>query len=305
MIEVLRPGPLTTVQDLGRPGYAHLGVPGSGAADAGALRLAHRLVGNPEDAAALELTFGGLAVRALRGVWAVVTGAPSPVLRDGRPQGMNAPFFVPAGATVEVGTPEAGLRGYLAVRGGLVPGAVLGSRSTDLLSGLGPARVAAGDRLPVGPSAGLAPLRVDVAPVAPPAAAPVLPIVPGPRDDWFTGAALNRLVTEPYTVSADANRVGVRLEGPPLARSRDGELPSEGMVTGALQVPPDGRPILFLTDHPTTGGYPMIAVVAASALDAAAQLRPGQHVRFVNRPGAGGAGRSRRPAPPSGGHRRG
>ncbi len=150
LIEVVRPGPLTTVQDLGRPGRAHLGVPRSGAADERAFRLANRLVGNPECAAALELTFGGAALRFHKHAWIAVTGAPAYVRINGRAHGTNAPCFVSDGALVEVGTPPSGLRSYLAVRGGVVVDEVLGSRSTDLLSGLGPAALSRGDRLPIG-----------------------------------------------------------------------------------------------------------------------------------------------------------
>ncbi len=265
--------PLATVQDLGRPGYAHLGVPHSGAADAESLRLANRLVGNVEGAAGLELTFGGAALRFRSAAWIAVTGAPLPV----RPGGMNAPFHVPAGTVVEFGAPAAGVRTYVAVRGGVDVPPVLGSRSTDLLSGLGPAPLADGDLLPVG-RADCEPITVDVAPGLRPEDEPVLRITAGPRDDWF--ASLEPLARGVYVVSADSNRVGVRLDGPTLCRRRDGELPSEGIVTGALQVPPNGLPIIFLADHPTTGGYPVAAVLVSADVPRAAQLRPGQRVRF-------------------------
>lgn len=280
MIEIVRPGPLATVQDLGRPGHAHLGVPRSGAADERALRLANRLVGNPEGAAGVELTLGGAALRFHARAWIAVTGAPVPFRIDGRPHGMNAPCYVPAGACVEFGTPSAGLRSYLAVRGGVAVDEVLGSRSTDLLSGLGPAPLAPGARLPVGPADGHADIHVDVAPGLVLPDVPVLRVLPGPRDDWFTEDALATLASTPYEVTADSNRVGVRLGGAPLPRARDGELGSEGMVTGAIQVPPSGLPIIFLTDHPTTGGYPVVGVLVSDDVPLAAQLRPGQRLRF-------------------------
>ncbi|MGP4023733.1 biotin-dependent carboxyltransferase family protein [Actinomadura sp. 3N407] len=280
MIEVVRPGPLATVQDLGRPGRAHLGVPCSGAADGRAFRLANRLVGNPEGAAAVELTFGGAALRFHRHAWVAVTGAPAPLRVDGRAHGTHAPVHVPDGALVEVGAPSSGLRSYLAVRGGVVVDATLGSRSTDLLSGLGPAPLSSGDRLPLGSARGLTDIAVDVAPAPPMPETPVLRILPGPRDDWFTEDAMATLTSTPYQVSPDCNRVGLRLDGPPLVRARAGELGSEGMVTGALQVPPSGMPIIFLADHPTTGGYPVVAVLVSAAVADAAQLRPGQRVRF-------------------------
>ncbi|MEU4821091.1 biotin-dependent carboxyltransferase family protein [Actinomadura citrea] len=280
MIEVVRPGPLATVQDLGRPGRAHLGVPRSGAADQRAFRLANRLVGNPEGAAGVEFTFGGAALRFHRGAWIAVTGAPVTLRIDGRAHGMNAPCFAAAGALVEFGTPTSGLRSYVAVRGGVAVDEVLGSRSTDLLSGLGPAPLAPGDRMPIGSAAGLQHINVDVVPAAALPETPVLRILPGPRDDWFTHDALPTLTSTPYEVSPDSNRVGVRLNGPPLVRARDGELGSEGMVLGSLQVPPSGLPIIFLADHPTTGGYPVVAVLASASVAEAAQLRPGQKLRF-------------------------
>jgi biotin-dependent carboxylase-like uncharacterized protein len=280
LIEVVRPGPLATVQDLGRPGRAHLGVPRSGAADQRAFRLANRLVGNPEDAAGVEFTFGGAALRFHRRAWIAVTGAPVTLRIDGRAHGMNAPCFAAAGALVEFGMPTSGLRSYVAVRGGVAVDEVLGSRSTDLLSGLGPAPLAPGDRLPIGSAAGLQHINVDVVPAAALPETPVLRILPGPRDDWFTHDALPTLTSTPYEVSPDSNRVGVRLNGPPLVRARDGELGSEGMVLGSLQVPPSGLPIIFLADHPTTGGYPVVAVLASASVAEAAQLRPGQKLRF-------------------------
>ncbi|GAA1194376.1 biotin-dependent carboxyltransferase family protein [Prauserella alba] len=280
-LDVLAPGPLATVQDLGRPGNAGIGVGLSGAADGGSLRLANRLVGNDEDAACVEVTFGGFAARARTPLTVAVTGAPCPVTVDGRGAAPDSVLRVPAGAEIRLGTPARGLRSYLAVRGGLTVPAVLGSRSTDLLSGLGPQLLREGDVLPVGP----APARFPVIDGAPGRAiadseAP-LRVVPGPRDDWFTSRALATLLTEPYTVTSECDRVGARLDGPELARAGVGELPSEGMVPGALQVPPSGKPTLFLADHPVTGGYPVIAVVVTSDVDAAAQLRPGMRVRFV------------------------
>ncbi|WP_169745230.1 biotin-dependent carboxyltransferase family protein [Streptomyces megasporus] len=281
VLEVVRAGALTTVQDLGRVGHAHLGVPRSGALDAPAHRLANRLVGNPEDAATLETTLTGCAVRAERPVVVAVTGAPCAVRIDGRPAPWGAAVRVPAGAVLDVGAARPGVRGYLAVAGGIAVEPVLGSRSTDLLSGLGPAPLAEGTRLPVGEPAGPVP-RTDAAPApGPPVGELVLPLVLGPRDDWFTPAALRTLARATYRVSSASNRIGLRTEGPALERAGAGELPSEGMVSGAVQVPPDGRPVVFLADHPTTGGYPVVGVVPEEALAAAAQAVPGLPVRFV------------------------
>jgi biotin-dependent carboxylase-like uncharacterized protein len=279
VIEILDPGPLGTVQDLGRPGHGALGVGESGAADRGSLRLANRLVGNPEGVAALELTFGGLRARFVRSAIVAVTGAPCPIVAGPRAVAMNGPIDVRAGEELVLGPPTEGLRSYVAVRGGVDVPPVLGSRSTDLLSGIGPPALRPGVRLPIGDAATSWP-NVDLAPSHALTGLPTVRILPGPRTDWFEPSALAVLCSAPYQVTADSNRVGVRLDGSALARSVTGELPPEGMVRGALQVPPDGRPILFLADHPVTGGYPVIAVVSDADLDRTAQLRPGDFLRF-------------------------
>jgi KipI family sensor histidine kinase inhibitor len=318
-IEVLQPGLLTTVQDLGRPGLAHLGVPHSGAADPASLRLANRLAGNPDDAAGLEMTLGRLTLRFEHAAAVAVTGAPVPVTlienggpatsrgrgpsdgrppvngrgpSDGRASGRAEPwreaaFAVPAGSVLRLGAPAAGLRSYLAVAGGIDVQPVLGSRSADRLSGLGPAPLRPGDRLRVGRAR--SPIRppADDRPRADPAtvgADPVLlRVIAGPRDDWFARDALAGLATGSYLVTPASDRTGLRLAGPPLSRSPrwPGELPSEGVAAGSLQVTHDGQPILLLADHPTTGGYPVIAVVTSADVGLAAQLRPGQRVRFA------------------------
>jgi biotin-dependent carboxylase-like uncharacterized protein len=279
VLHVVATGPLATVQDTGRPGHAGIGVPRSGAADRAAHDLANRLVGNLPGAATVEVTAGGLRLRAGRTVLVAVTGAPAPVTVAGRAAPANAPVTVPDGAELALATPTSGLRTYLAVRGGVDVPPVLGSRSTDLLSGLGPPVLRAGDTLAIGTDAAEEPV-VDVAPVAAPADRPVLRVLPGPRRDWLAAEAWTRLTTQPWTVSADSDRVGLRLTGPRLERACDDELPSEGLVTGAVQVPPDGAPVLFLADHPVTGGYPVLAVVVTADLPAVAQLRPGDEMRF-------------------------
>jgi biotin-dependent carboxylase-like uncharacterized protein len=267
------------VQDHGRPGHAALGVSASGAADRGSFQLANRLVGNLESAAALELTCGGLAVRCVMPITFALTGAPCRATLDGREATFNGPVTAATGQVLEVGFPNRALRTYLAVRGGIGVPPVLGSRATDTLSGIGPAPLAAGVRLPVGSAVAGFPL-VDFAPCGTFPDEAVLHVLPGPRDDWFAPAALGTLCSAAYQVTADSNRVGARLSGPPLERAVRAELPSEGMVRGALQVPPNGQPVVFLADHPVTGGYPVIAVVCDADLDRAAQLRPGQTVRF-------------------------
>jgi biotin-dependent carboxylase-like uncharacterized protein len=275
VLTVLETGPLATIQDFGRAGQASLGVPRSGACDLRSYQLANRLVGNHPGAAALEVTFGGLALETDRDVVFAVTGAPCP----GIP--FNAPATLRAGQSLKLGTPRTGLRTYVAVRGGVDVPSVLGSRSTDLLSGLGPSPLSSGDTLPVGSGYGPMP-GVDLAPVAdPPAGEVVVRVTPGPRRDWFTDAGWACLTGQTYTVSSNSNRIGVRLEGEPLERAREGELPSEGMALGALQIPPSGLPVLFLADHPVTGGYPVIAYVTTPDLPTCAQLRPAQPLRFT------------------------
>ena len=281
-LEVVATGPLTLVQDLGRPGLAALGVGRSGAADRDAFRLGARLLAQDYTAAALEVTLGGLAVRAHGDLMVALTGAEAPVTVEDRQVATRSPLSLRDGETLRIGTPAAGLRTYLSVRGGVDVPAVLGSRATDTLSGIGPPPVKAGDLLPVGPPPRTFPV-VDHAPAARPAAGPmVLHVLPGPRDDWL--AATDALTAATWTVSSRSDRVGIRLEGPALQRhpTREGqELPSEGVVRGAIQVPAGGEPVLFLADHPVTGGYPVVAVVREDDVDAAAQAVPGHQVRIV------------------------
>ncbi|GLY36031.1 allophanate hydrolase [Amycolatopsis sp. NBRC 101858] len=275
-LEVLDPGRYALVEDLGRPGYAHLGVAPSGALDVPSLRLANRLVGNPSGAAGIEALLGGLSVRLSASTTVAVTGPAVDVRVDGRSFGSHTPVPVRAGQTVSVGTPAAGLRCYLAFSGGIAVEPVLGSRSRDVLSGIGPEPLKSGDVLPLG-EPGI-PVGADViVPVAAPGEL-VVPVTLGPRDDWLDDPAGG--LSAWWTVTAESNRVGLRLDGTPLRRAVDGELPSEGVVTGAIQVPPSGLPVVFLADHPTTGGYPVAAVVRAGALSALAQARPGTRVRF-------------------------
>jgi biotin-dependent carboxylase-like uncharacterized protein len=302
-VQVLQPGPLATVQDLGRAGLAHLGVPASGAADSDSLRLANRLVGNDAGAAGLEVTLGRLALRFETDAVVAVTGAPAPIRvsppeaadddrgraadRDGsdREPAAAAAFAVPAGSVLRLGVPATGLRSYVAIDGGIGTRPVLGSRSADCLSGLGPGRLRPGDWLPVERPRSrpeeLRETRPRAAGPSVPEAGPVdLRVIAGPRDDWFEAAALEALAGGSYAVSPASNRTGLRLTGPALRRSRPGELLSEGLAAGSIQVTHEGQPILLLADHPTTGGYPVIAVVVSADLGRAAQLRPGQQIRF-------------------------
>jgi biotin-dependent carboxylase-like uncharacterized protein len=276
MITVLATGPLTTVQDLGRFGYAALGVGRAGAADPVALRTANRLVGNPDDSAGLEITLGGLTVELGSAATIALTGARCPADVD-----TDVALSLSAGRRIRLGVPAAGLRTYLAVRGGIGVAPVLGSRSTDTLSGLGPPVVRPGDVLPVGPApAGVVSGVVSGLAAIEPEPDRPLRVIPGPRDDWFQPAAFARLVDTAWVVRPDSDRIGLRLDGPALTRRRPGELPSEATLPGALQVPPDGRPILLGPDAPVTGGYPVIAVVHSADRHRAGQLRPGQSLRF-------------------------
>jgi len=288
-ITVLRSGPLTVITDLGRPGQAHIGVPRSGALDRDALRLANRLVGNPDGYAGLEVLLGGLELRAESNCTVAVTGPPVPAWRHGggaerRAVGSHQVVYLRAGEHLELGVLDAGLRSYLACSGGLDVPEELGSRSTDLLSGLGPAKVSDGDRLALG-AVGDAPADASPVPASVPPALVTVPVLLGPRDDWFVDPA-GALRGRVWTVGPASNRIGLRLAGEPLERAAewDGqELPSEPVRPGAVQVPPSGQPVVFLADAPTTGGYPVVGVVPESALGALAQARPGTKVRLSPR----------------------
>lgn len=275
-------GPATTVQDLGRPGASALGVSPSGALDRGALRLANRLVGNSEGRAALEVVLGPFVAVPDVDLWIAVTGAWGAITVDGRAVDGHHAVRVTAGSRLELGAATHGLRYVLAVRGGFDGPQLLGSRSTDTLSGLGPAPVVVGDRLVVLPTPRRRIPPLDIAPwTRPDAGERLIRVSPGPRRDWFDAASLQRLVEQSWSVTADADRIGIRLDGTPLERLDPGrELPSEGMVAGAVQVPPSGLPTILSADHPVTGGYPVIAVVRAADRDLLAQLRPGQRLRF-------------------------
>ncbi|WP_435771978.1 biotin-dependent carboxyltransferase family protein [Nocardioides sp. SYSU DS0651] len=267
------------VQDAGRPGHAAIGVGSSGAADLASYGLGNRLLGNAPGAAALEILLGGLEVEAAATAWVCVTGAPAAVAVDGRREPTGAVLALRPGQRLTVGMPATGLRCYVAVRGGLAVPPVLGSRSRDTLSGIGPPPVAVGDRLPVG-DAVAGDMLVDSVPPRAYDARPVLRVVRGPRDDWVADA--DRLVGATWRVGAASDRVGLRLEGARLTVDpARGQLPSEGALRGAVQVPPSGEPVLFGPDHPVTGGYPVIGVVVAADTDRLAQLRPGDQVRFA------------------------
>jgi biotin-dependent carboxylase-like uncharacterized protein len=282
-LRVQRPAPQLLVQDLGRPGWAHVGVPPSGALDPAALALGNRLVGNPEDAAGLEILLGGCALVPDGSVRIALTGAQLPLSVDAAPRPWGTAVSVAAGQRIEVGTSPGALRSWLAVAGGIAVPRTLHSRSTDILTGLGPRPVQLDDVLPIGPAPGVAGAG-EAVPTAYSPGPTRLRIRLGPRHDEFTEESLRVLFTGEYAASPSSDRVGVRLEaidGRRLIRSDDTELESEGIVSGAVQVPSNGQPLIFLADHPVTGGYPVVAVVAVADLPRCAQLRPGDRVAFV------------------------
>ncbi|MDT5141199.1 MAG: hypothetical protein QOI79_523 [Mycobacterium sp.] len=279
-LEILQAGPLALIQDLGRVGLAHLGVTRSGAADRRSHTLANRLVANPDDRATIEVTLGGFTARVRGGdVDIAVTGAdPNPNVGESS-FGANSIQHIRDGEVISLSVPHSGLRSYLAVRGGIAATPVLGSRSYDVMSAIGPLPLQPGDVLPVGEHTEEYP-ELDQAPVAPISEHLVeLLVVPGPRDDWLTDP--DALVHTIWMASDRSDRVGMRLEGRPLVhRSPGRQLPSEGATRGSIQVPPNGSPVILGPDHPVTGGYPVVGVIADQDIDKVAQVRPGQHVRL-------------------------
>jgi biotin-dependent carboxylase-like uncharacterized protein len=281
-LTVTATGPASTVQDLGRPGWFSSGIGVSGAADRRSHALANRLVGNRDAAATIECLLGGLTLQATAPVAVAVTGAPASITVDGTPMGHATVIRLRAGQTLRLGMAAAGLWVYIAVRGGIDVAQVLGSRSRDTMSGLGPDPLSAGMRLPIGNDRERS-IELDVAPVAAITSDPVVAhVILGPRDDWFTEP--QDLFAGWWEVSDRTDRIGARLNRrpnfPALSRRNDKELPTEGMPLGAIQVPPSGEPVIFLADHPITGGYPVIGTVIDDDLDRVAQARPGQRIIF-------------------------
>jgi len=265
-LRVVAAGWGTTVQDQGRPGLAHLGVPPAGAVDRAAHDRSNRLVGNPPGAATIE-TRGGLVIEALRPVVAATSA-------DGQRHTLQS------GDTVRIDPADGQMWAYLALRGGVEIEPVLGSRSTDTLSGLGPAPIADGAVVRVGDDPGTD-LVAEQAPVRPPE--PTVRLWAGPRTAWFRGGR-DALVSRRWLVSSDVSRVGVRLSAGDFERdpSAPEEMASEGLVVGAVQITPAGEPIVMLADHPTTGGYPVIGVVDPVDLPIVAQAAPGTTIRFTS-----------------------
>ncbi|MGE3477495.1 MAG: 5-oxoprolinase/urea amidolyase family protein [Rhodospirillaceae bacterium] len=275
-------------QDLGRPGYADQGVGESGALDRTGLIEANLCVGNARNAAALEVTFGGFGLKADRNITLAVTGAPCPLAvqsANGRRHWapLARPFELEAGDELMLEAPSAGMRSYLALRGGFDVARLLGSASTDTLAKVGPAPVMRGDllapaNLPAGDLNAAAPRHRHI---PKPGDTVTLDVVLGPRTDWFAEESLALLFAQEWKVTAEANRVGIRLAGArALEKCGTAELPSEATALGSIQVPHSGQPVLFLADHPLTGGYPVIGVVARHHLDLCGQLPGGAKIRF-------------------------
>lgn len=284
LLRVEAPGLLATIQDAGRRGAGSMGVSVSGALDRTALRTVNRLVGNPEDAAGLEITAGGFEAIALADVWIAVTGAWGELTLDGHDIDHGAAHLWRRGTRLRMGWFTAGVRAYLALRGGIAAPRVLGSAATDTLAGLGPEPLRVDTVLTGGELDVHDVPASDLAPWSPPSPDVVIRLMPGPREDAFTPASRSALFEAAWTVGAAADRVGMRLEGPTLERSDAGELASEGMVPGAIQVPPSGSPTILLADGPVTGGYPVIATVVDADLDLLAQAGPGATIHFRHAP---------------------
>jgi len=298
-LEVLEPGLFTTIQDLGRPGHARLGVSAAGAADPIALRLANRLAGNADGAPALEMTLQGGAFRFETEAVVALGGADMEASLDGRALPPWTAACAGAGSTLRCGAARRGARAVLAVAGGIAVPSVLGSASTHVSSALGGLEGRAlrrGDRLPLGPppagtpstadgpapDGGAAPLRrLGAAALVRLAWPPAIRVTRGAQWDAIPAASRQAFLDGSFTVSATSDRMGIRLDGTRVDNAGGGEMITEGMPLGAIQVPPGGRPVILCVDHQTTGGYPVIAAVISADLARLGQLRPGEPVRFA------------------------
>lgn len=280
MLEILRVGPLSLVQDLGRHGLRHLGIARGGALDTLALRRANALLGNAPGAAALELVAGPLELRCARDAWFALCGAEFEITLDGRPLRSEWRWPMRAGQLLRVQGPLRGQRGLLAFDGGLDLPLELGARATDLRAGFGGLQGRAlkrGDRLPLGTARTLHGVRGLRAPEC----EPQLRLLPGPELALMSAAARKRFWAQDWTISPQSDRMGARLLGESLAARALPELPSHAVVPGLVQLPPGGQPIVLLTDAQTTGGYPRLGCVIEADLWKLAQWRPGQALRFV------------------------
>lgn len=283
-LDIIKPGLLTSVQDLGRYGHQALGVPVAGPMDAFSHRLANQLVGNDPAAATLEVTLIGPELTIEAETTIAITGALFEVTCDDRAMSTGASFAVQRGQRLKFGRRVQGARAYIGVAGGVLSPAVLGSRATHLVSrmgGLDGRALVAGDRLPVSAQPTPRPTRKAAGLTLPTAGRTRLRVMPGPQDEWFRPDALTAMAGVSFQVSPRSNRMGYRLQGPPLARAREGELISEPVGMGAIQVPASGEPILLMADRQTAGGYPKIGHVISADLPLAGQLAPGDFIEFI------------------------
>lgn len=280
-IHVLHPGMLTTVQDLGRRGYAHLGISPAGAADALSFRIANLLVGNNENTAALEMTLLGAALRFDAPAIAAVVGAELTLDLDNTPAPTGEPLRILAGSTLKCGPMTQGARAYLAVQGGIDVPLVMNSASTFLPGGFGGHQGRAlrkGDALNIGTRIASKPRKLRA--ILQPKNGP-LRVTRGPQHDWFGDRAFSALLSTPFYVSDRSGRTGLRLTGQKIVPRHTGQLLTDGVPLGAIQIPSDGQPIILFVDQQTTGGYPKIASVIAADLHLVGQLRPRGTIRFT------------------------
>jgi KipI family sensor histidine kinase inhibitor len=282
-IQIQDPGPQTTVQDLGRPGYLRYGIPPSGPVDHAAFILANRLVGNRDDAAALECTVMGPRFVAEAPCAIAVTGAAMPLSVNGQEAAMWTTLPLNAGDVVKLGPTRVGIRGYIAFSGGIDVPEVLGARATYLRGRLGGAAGRAlqrGDVLRLWPAALPAPRRVrpEAQPRLDPE--PEIRVVLGPQDDRFTAEGIAALLAGPYEMTTHSDRMGARLRGPHVTHSRGHDIISDGIALGSIQVPGDGQPIVLLVDRQSTGGYTKVATVCSFDVGRLGQAKPGQRLRF-------------------------
>lgn len=282
LLTVVRPGMLSTVQDLGRWGHQHDGVPVAGPMDAYSHRLANRLVGNADDAAALEVTLLGPELQADGDVMCAVAGASFTLTAGSRRVPMHCAFTLKSGERLRFGERISGARASLAVRGGISVDAVFGSRATSLISRMGPfdgRALRPGDVLPVGDATSSA--RRAGRPLSVPAGGATLRVILGPHEGMFTAAGIDALLSGRFRVTPQSNRMGYRLEGPRIEHAAGADILSDATPMGSLQVPASGQPILLMADRQTTGGYPKIATVITADLPLAGQLAPGDWIEFT------------------------
>ena len=282
-LNVIKPGLLTTVQDLGRFGHQESGVPVAGPMDVFSHRLANQLVGNDADAATLEVTLIGPELVIDAATTIAICGGQFEVTCDDRPVPLDASCAVRAGQRLKFGRILQGARAYLAVAGGIQTARVLGSRATHLVSrmgGLDGRALASGDRVPILADTSPRPQRKSPGLMLPTRGRALLRVMPGPQAHWFHADALKTIAGVSFRISPRSNRMGYRLQGPPLRRLREGELISEPVAIGAIQVPSAGEPILLMADRQTAGGYPKIGHVITADLPLAGQLAPGDFIEF-------------------------